>query len=97
MSESVSIKVNIAGKVYPLKVSSAEEQDVKAVELEIKDKLKMLRANYGVKDKQDLLAMSLLQYMMANRKNNTESEAASNSLHDNIKILEEYVSHYLSS
>jgi cell division protein ZapA len=97
MSDSVSIKVNIAGKEYPLKVSSAEEQDVKAVELEIKDKLKMLQANYGVKDKQDLLAMSLLQYMMANKKSNTDSEVASSSLHDKIKILEENVSDYLNS
>lgn len=97
MSDSVSIKVNIAGKEYPLKVSSAEEQDVKAVELEIKDKLKMLQADYGVKDKQDLLAMSLLQYMMANKKTNTDSEVVSSSLHDKIKILEEYVSDYLNS
>ncbi|MAW65809.1 MAG: cell division protein ZapA [Flavobacteriales bacterium] len=97
MSDSVSIKVNIAGKEYPLKVSSAEEQDVKAVELEIKDKLKMLQADYGVKDKQDLLAMSLLQYMMANKKSNTDSEVVSSSLHDKIKILEEYVSDYLNS
>ncbi len=51
MSDNVSIKVNIAGKEYPLKVSSSEEQDVKDVELEIKDKLKILQSNYGVKDK----------------------------------------------
>ena len=96
MSDNVSIKVNIAGKEYPLKVSSSEEQDVKYIELEIKEKLKMLQSNYGVKDKQDLLAMSLLQYMMANKKSNTDSEAASNDLHDKLKVLEEYVSDYLN-
>ena len=95
MSDNVSIKVNIAGKEYSLKVSSSEEEDVKAVELEIKDKLKMLQSNYGVKDKQDLLAMSLLQYMMANKKSNTDSELERNDLHDKIKALEEYVSDHL--
>ena len=53
MSDSVSIKVNIAGKEYPLKISSSEQQDVMAVELEINKKLKTLQTDYGVKDKQD--------------------------------------------
>ncbi len=41
--------------------------------------------------------MSLLQYMMANKKSNMDSEAASNDLHDKLKFLEEYVSDYLNS
>tara|TARA_Y100000739_G_C20392632_1_gene366364 strand:+ start:75 stop:368 length:294 start_codon:yes stop_codon:yes gene_type:complete len=97
MSDNVSIKVNIAGKEYSLKVSSSEEEDFKAVELEIKDKLKILQSNYGVKDKQDLLAMFLLQYMMANKKRDTNSEGESKSLHNKLKNLEDYVSNYLGS
>jgi len=95
MSDSVSIKINIAGKEYPLKISTSEQQDVMAVELEIKDKLKTLQANYGVKDKQDLLAMFLFQYMMANKKDNNFSEAVNDGLHNKLKDLEEYVSNYL--
>ncbi len=95
MSESVSIKVNIAGKEYPLKINSSDQQDVMAVELEIKEKLKTLKNNYGVKDKQDLLAMFLFQYMMANKKDNIDSEAVNDSLHSKLKDLEEYVSNYL--
>ena len=97
MSDSVSIKVNIAGKDYPLKVSSVEQQDVKAVELEIKEKLSELQSNYGVKDKQDLLAMFLLQYMMANKKKNTDSESINNGLSAKLKDLDEYLSDYLKS
>tara|TARA_B100001741_G_scaffold229007_1_gene190534 strand:+ start:418 stop:711 length:294 start_codon:yes stop_codon:yes gene_type:complete len=95
MSDSVSIKVNIAGKEYPLKINSSEEQEVMAVELEINEKLKALQTNYGVKDKQDLLAMFLFQYMMANKKSNTDSEAVNDGLHNKLKDLEEYVSNYL--
>ena len=95
MSDSVSIKVNIAGKEYPLKINSSEEQEVKAVELEISEKLKALQTDYGVKDKQDLLAMFLFQYMMANKKSNTDFEAVNDGLHNKLKDLEEYVSNYL--
>ena len=97
MSDSVSIIVNIAGKEYSLKVSSAEEKEVKSIELEIKDKLNALKSNYGVKDKQDLLAMFLLQHMMANRKSINNSDGVSDGLHQKLKDLEEYVSTCLDS
>tara|TARA_B100000401_G_scaffold423212_2_gene350912 strand:- start:652 stop:945 length:294 start_codon:yes stop_codon:yes gene_type:complete len=95
MSDSVSIKVNIAGKEYPLKIASSEREEVLAVESEINEKLKAIKANYGVKDKQDLLAMFLFQYMMANKKNNTDSEAINDGLYTKLKDLDEYVSNYL--
>lgn len=97
MSEGVSIKVNIAGKEYPLKVSASEQQEVITVEQEIKRNLDALANDYGVKDKQDLLAMFLFQYMMANNKNNNSSSGANEGLHDKLKDLEEFVSNYLKS
>jgi cell division protein ZapA len=98
MSEGVSIKVNIAGKEYPLKVSATERDDVIAIEQEIKEKLDELKSNYGVLDKQDLLAMFLLQYMMSNKNNkNNDSEDAEDGLHDKLKDLEDFVSKYLKS
>lgn len=97
MSDGVSIKVNIAGKEYPLKVSASEQKEVIAVEQEIKDSLDSLKTNYGVKDKQDLLAMFLFQYMMANKKNNNNSGDAEDGLHEKLKDLEEFVSNYLKS
>ena len=54
MSDDISIKVNIAGKEYPLKISSYEKQDVVAIEQEIEDSLESLKNNCGVNDKQDL-------------------------------------------
>ena len=66
-----------------------------SVESEINDKLNALQTNYGVKDKQDLLAMFLFQYMMANKKSNTASETINDGLHNKLKDLEEYVSNYL--
>ena len=98
MSEDISIKVNIAGKEYPLKISSYEKQDVVAIEQEIRDSLESLKTNYGVKDKQDLLAMFLFQYMMAIKKNNnTSGIIVDDNLHDKLKDLEDFVSNYLKA
>tara|TARA_B100000767_G_C19685485_1_gene501558 strand:+ start:147 stop:440 length:294 start_codon:yes stop_codon:yes gene_type:complete len=97
MSDGVSIKVNIAGKEYPLKVSLSDQKDVISVEQEIKESLELLKTNYGVKDKQDLLAMFLFQYMMANKKSNNDLGGADDGLHDKLKDLEEFVSNYLKS
>lgn len=57
----VSVKVEIAGGLYPLKVKSEDERNVKqAVEL-INRKISEFEKTYGVKDKKDILAMVALQ------------------------------------
>jgi len=60
MSE-VSIKVNIAGRTYPLTVSSLEEPGIRKAEQAIEESVQVFQKNYAVKDKQDLLAMAALQ------------------------------------
>ena len=60
MSE-VSIRVNIAGRTYPLTVSSEEEAGVRNAEKTIEESIQLFQKNYAVKDKQDLLAMAALQ------------------------------------
>ena len=53
----VSVKVEIAGGFYPLKVKADDEANVKqAVEL-INQKISEFERTYGVKDKKDVLAM----------------------------------------
>lgn len=98
MSDDISIKVNIAGKEYPVKISSYEKQDVIAIEQEIRDSLESLKDNYGVKGSQDLLAMFLFQFMLATKKNNnTSGLVVDQSLHDKLKDLEIFVSSYLKA
>lgn len=60
MSE-VSIKVEIAGRTYPLTVSSQEETVIRQSEKLIQESISVFQQNYAVKDKQDLLAMAALQ------------------------------------
>ena len=57
----VNIKVEIAGSVFPLKVSANDEKNIKeAVDL-INTKIAEFEKNYAVKDKKDVLAMVMLQ------------------------------------
>lgn len=60
MSE-VSIKVNIAGRTYPLTVKAQEETGIRQAEQVIEESIQVFQKNYAVKDKQDLLAMAALQ------------------------------------
>lgn len=59
--QEVSIELNLANRKYPLKVKAGEAASVqKAAEL-INFKLQEFENKYGVKDIQDLFAMTALQ------------------------------------
>lgn len=57
----VSIKVTIAGRVYPLTVRAAEESGIRQAAQAIDESYAAFKESYAVKDRQDLLAMAALQ------------------------------------
>ena len=59
----VALKINIAGRTYPLNVPEAEAEAVNHAAAEINKAIDLLRKNYAVNDTQDLLAMSALQLL----------------------------------
>ncbi len=59
--EELSIKINIADRFYPLVVNNQQEESVRKAAKLINDKLKHLQQEFAVKDKQDMLAMTLLE------------------------------------
>lgn len=62
----LSIKINIAGRIYPLTIKSEEEEGVRKAARRINDRLKQFEQDYAVKDKQDLLAMCALEFANLN-------------------------------
>jgi cell division protein ZapA (FtsZ GTPase activity inhibitor) len=75
MSE-VNIKVEIAGSVFPIKVNSDDERNIKeAVDL-INTKIAEFEKNYAIKDKKDVLGMVMLQLVsqLYKQANNAEKE-----------------------
>jgi cell division protein ZapA len=55
--EELSIKIKIADREYPMKVKGDDEERVRTAGRLINDKLKSYREQFGIDDKQDLLAM----------------------------------------
>ncbi len=59
--EELSIKVNIADRIYPLIIQADGEETVRKAAKLINDKIKLLQQTFAVKDKQDILAMIVLE------------------------------------
>ena len=62
MGELLSLKVSIANRTYPLRITHEEQEKVLQAAENINKRIKDFEDNYAVKDKQDLLAMSALQF-----------------------------------
>lgn len=75
MSE-MSIKVTIAGRIYPITVKADEEEKVRDAAKRVDENLKLLQSSYAVKDKQDLLAMTALQMATKSSENNAKQDLA---------------------
>ena len=56
-----SIRVELAGRAYPLTIQASEEANVRGAVEEINESIARLKANYPLTDKQDLLAMAALE------------------------------------
>lgn len=59
--EERSIRVELAGRAYPLTIQQAEEVNVRRAVDEINESIARLKAGYPLTDKQDLLAMAALE------------------------------------
>jgi cell division protein ZapA (FtsZ GTPase activity inhibitor) len=85
----VSIKVEIAGGIYTLKISNDDEEGVKqAVEL-INQKISEFERNYGVNDKKDILAMVTLQLVSQLNKEKNQAEKELSTLKTVLKDVEQ--------
>lgn len=78
----VSIKITIAGRVYPLTVDESEKELVEKAAERVDNSVRMFMKSYAVKDKQDLLAMTALQMATSANKND-----GAEGLHDTINKL----------
>ena len=63
MGDKIKIRVTIANRVYPLNISSQnEEEGMRRATDKINDLVTRFEQDYAVSDKQDVLAMCALQF-----------------------------------
>lgn len=90
----ISIKINIADRVYPLKISTEEEEVVRRAAKLINDRIKEYQENYAVKDKQDLLSMCVLHYasglIRAEKKASNEDTDVAEKVYQLDSLLNEF-------
>ena len=60
--DKLSIKLHIANRIYPMKIERKSEEFIRNSVKRIEERLKFYEENYEIKDKQDLLAMCLIEY-----------------------------------
>jgi cell division protein ZapA len=91
----ISIKINIADRVYPLKINSEDEENVRKAAKLVNDRLKEFQENYAVRDKQDLLSMCVLQiateHLNLDRQQSTTSLTVTQKIEQIDKKLTEYL------
>lgn len=59
--EEKSIRIELAGRAYPLTIHTEEEENIRAAAKEINESINRLKKSYPLTDKQDLLAMAALE------------------------------------
>ena len=89
----LSIKVNIAGRTYPLTIERSEEEMIRKAADNINASINDLKENYAVKDIQDLLAMTALQ--LSTKSNTISKEVEDDKISDELIALNEELSDFL--
>jgi cell division protein ZapA (FtsZ GTPase activity inhibitor) len=92
----ISIKINIADRVYPLKVNMEEEEIIRRAAKLINDRIKEFQENYAVRDKQDLLSMCVLHYATASLKSEKKVSVEDADVNDKVYQLDYMLTEFFS-
>lgn len=91
----ISIKINIADRIYPLRVEMEEEEIIRQAAKLINDRIKEFQENYAVRDKQDLLSMCVLHYatgmIKAERKSGDEGAEVASQVSELDQMLVDFL------
>ncbi len=99
MGELLSVKVSIANRTYPLRITKDEEEKVLQAAQSVNKCVKEFEENYAVKDKQDLLAMCSLQFAseaMGQHKKGPKQHENSQQIIEQIDHLGSVIDQYLA-
>jgi cell division protein ZapA (FtsZ GTPase activity inhibitor) len=97
MTEALKIKVTIAGRVYPIKVNNAnEEEGMRKAAKKINDLVTKFEKNYSVSDKQDVLAMCALQFASLSEINAITKEIDLNEATEKLNKLSVIIDEHLA-
>ena len=87
-NKKLSIKLHIANRIYPLKIDRSSEEYIRNAVKKIEKRLKFYEDNYAIKDKQDLLAMCLIEYASKSESINNKTIVEDNGLTEKLTNIQ---------
>jgi cell division protein ZapA len=88
----LSIKIRIGEREYPMRVDAAEEELLRIAGRVVNEKMKQYRDQFGIEDKQDLLAMVAFDSIVAKLRSETETSGVTNEISEKISQLTSRIS-----
>lgn len=93
MDDKLSIKVNVADRLYPLKIERNDEEKIRMAAKLINEKVLQYKQHYADKDMQDFLAMASLQFVI--KLIESDGKQDNSLLIDELSELDEWLVAYL--
>ena len=90
--DKLSIKLHVANRIYPMKIERKSEEFIRNAIKTIEDRLKFYEENYAIKDKQDLLAMCLIEYASKFESINNEKVVGDDGLNEKLAKIDSLLS-----
>jgi cell division protein ZapA (FtsZ GTPase activity inhibitor) len=93
--ETLSIRLKIGDREYPMKVKTEDEAKIRQAGKLINDKIKRYREEFGLDDRQDLLAMVAFDCMVEAVEINTGNNQDTDLVNSKIIQLNQYLNSLL--
>ena len=90
--DKLSIKLHVANRIYPMKIERKSEEFIRNAIKQIEGRLKFYEENYAIKDKQDLLAMCLIEYASKFESVSNEKGVDDDGLNEKLAKIESLLS-----
>ncbi|MFN3404211.1 MAG: cell division protein ZapA [Cytophagaceae bacterium] len=88
----LSIKIKIADREYPMRVDASEEERLRIAGRMINEKMRSYREQFGIDDKQDLLAMVAFECLAESMKSEKETSEFRFDIGSRLAQLEQILS-----
>jgi len=88
----LAIKIRIAEREYPMRVKEEEEERIRVVGKILNERLRFFKDQFGIQDKQDLLAMVAFETMVEKLKLEEERASHLSQVGQQLNVLEELLS-----
>lgn len=91
------IRLNIANRIYPLKVNPSQEEVLRKASKQINNMIIEYEKKYAVQDKQDSLAMCALQIISQSKNFSKNEEDSTNEINLELNKINTFVIENLNS